>query len=263
MNEQLNISFIKLPHSDKAVFKKIIIITTLVFYISSIVYIKLQTKLYQSSGAIVFNWQNKSVNKLLKYNKTIDFEDILKKIIYSDDLSLITINSLGLTEKNSSTQDVIKNLTTRINLTASKDNNLKFTIELVSSEPVKATKIINGILKGINECSGKIIDNLIVEKEKEFAELSLQKNENEILNFKDLIEKSKDEIILMKYLFKEQKFKFEIVESDIPRKPFYPGKRQSALIGLVLGLIFGIIFSFIVLFFKFLNINNISIFENR
>ncbi len=264
--ENLNVSEKKIPYKTKIKLRFVFILTVVAIYISAIAYTKMQTKLYRTENELNFKWNNEFYSNIFKSNKKsiISLQNIIEKSVKSDQVILNTLKDLKLIKDNENPEKDVDNIKNRLQIYNDYDDILLFRISLVSAEPAKQTKIINKIV----EISLPAIENEIqnyIKKYKENMDMLYPKAEK-VLNKNDyqtIIKEIDSEYTFLNLLFVVEKPKIDVKYSDIPRRPFYPNERQSAIAGLILGLIIAFIIWLTLTFKVFFKTNGLTLFESK
>jgi len=177
--------------------KWVIIFTTLAVYIAAIVYTKMQTKLYESIAIVciankaIKNDAIYDISKTQNYNSTAVFQNA-SDIIHGKNVALRVINQLQLLEKNASINEinsVIGKLIERLEVTPDEKSG-QIVIKLNSSEPVKATMIVNAVAEAYRieaEKQSRYSEQVLVEylkEQLEIAKLRTDQSYNDLLSFK-------------------------------------------------------------------------------
>lgn len=256
-------SFKKLPYSSRSRFKWIIILTTLSVYIGTIVFTKMQTKLYKSAASINLISGNSLIFEFINKTSAFDFEKTIRNVVYSDTLLAETVKDLNLNANSSDLKNVINALKNRINFEKNGDN--LFSVSIVSSHPEKSAKIINVMVNKTDSFFSAELQKEIEKLKKEIFEFNRiisnsGSNDSFLLPLKNEYEKK---VELLETVFKAYPVKLKITDAEVPRRPIYPAERQSALIGLLLGFVLGLFFAVSVMAFEFIKKNSISFFEER
>ncbi len=252
---------------------------TLTVYFANLIYLNLQTKLYKSTATIkmsIIDYPNIESDKIAQiyYANIVD-------LIKSKEFMLEIIDHLNLADKNANeVENIYNKLIQRIEISHGIAKNeydnilfLSVFITLISSEPQKATAVVNEIISLFEEKNDELRD-LIDEKVKltysskiiyytdkiNFLKSEIEKTQEEKQD--DFIKKINLETLGNEYksgLETLKKFEFEIIQSEnletefdfiearIPTKCFYPNIRQSALGGLVAGIFIGLLLTYYII----------------
>ncbi|HPP88488.1 MAG TPA: Wzz/FepE/Etk N-terminal domain-containing protein, partial [bacterium] len=148
--------------------KWVIILTTLAVYIAAIIYTKMQTKLYKSTATVIVLQKKINTDEIFGTGQVIGGTlsnyfssqrtlQTAKDTIMSKSVALRVINQLGLVERNASMSEIdmiISKLLQRIEVSIDEKEG-KIFITITSSEPKKATRIVNAFAEAFRVESEK------------------------------------------------------------------------------------------------------------
>ncbi|MBP7654632.1 hypothetical protein KA977_14510 [Candidatus Dependentiae bacterium] len=261
----------------------IVVAITLIVWGAALLYTSMQTKLFESTAKIEitinnFPFNNEKEQKIFKKA----FSTISNDLILNRKNMMSALNKLNVLEKNSDENRINEIISKTLNrLTIYNDcfnvSDIPETylictsnISIVSSEPLKASNIINAILDESisdteyfkNQIISFITNNLKkshlyytgytefyaseiqktkkMEKDKTILQNNINTLELEYKNYYKLMKEYEYYIGRLQNL----NIQFNSVPSVTPKKPIYPNVRQSSLAGLVMGLILGILVSY-------------------
>ncbi len=264
--ENVNISLKKIPYKTKVKLRFVFILTALVIYISAIAYTKMQTKLYRTENEVKFLWNNEVYSSILKTNKKtiINLQNIIEKSIKSDQVILNSLKDLKIINNNENFDIHVKNIKDRLEINNYYNDILSFSISFVSAEPIKQTKIVNKLVelslseieKEIHNYIKKYKDNM--DNLSPIAEKVLNKND-----YQTVLKEIESEYSFLNLLFIVEKPKIDVKYVEVPRKPFYPNERQSAIAGLLIGIIIAFFIWLLLTFKAFLKTNGLTLYESK